>query len=314
MVTPTFMVDKQGSVIGRRAGDYTTVNKVIEDYYHPAPEADSITMNACGKKFHSLLDCVWGFSHIENDEYTSRIPFGVYKAKKLPEVVEQGPSIYQLMQDNALGMEFQPNGEKLCNVFFDDTYVGDSTKEEHIQSLRQVVTAARKSNIQYRLAECIFFQPEVLLIGFVRGGGGRRADAKKTEQLPKRPQYTSCADIETPLASSNYSREFFGPDFSTAIKPFRQHCKKGAEFARYADDEDAHRARQWLVSNTVAKVILVSPDWEAAAHPWISGRPFEAYLDASDEAWCIALCQRESPRGTPRPIATVREGFLEPAT
>ena len=118
MVTPVFMVDKKGSAIGRRVGDYTGLNKVTEDYYHPPPEADQVLMNACGKSFHTVFDCVWGFSQIDTDDATSELlatitPFGVYKAKKLPEGVKQGPAIYQHMQDSALGSEFKPNGDKL---------------------------------------------------------------------------------------------------------------------------------------------------------------------------------------------------------
>ena len=58
MATPTFMVDKKGSSIGRRVGDYTMLNKATEDYYHPPLEADQVLMNACGKAFHTVLDCV----------------------------------------------------------------------------------------------------------------------------------------------------------------------------------------------------------------------------------------------------------------
>ena len=60
--TPVFVVDKQGSLIGRKAGDYTLFNKVSENYIYPAPEADSVMMNACGKRIHTLIDCVWGFT------------------------------------------------------------------------------------------------------------------------------------------------------------------------------------------------------------------------------------------------------------
>ena len=69
--TPVFIVDKKGSVIGRRVGDFTLFNKVTEDYYYPAPEADQILMRACGQQFHTTMDCVWGFSQLDVDEETS---------------------------------------------------------------------------------------------------------------------------------------------------------------------------------------------------------------------------------------------------
>ena len=138
--TPVFIVDKKGSVIGRRVGDFTLFNKVTEDYYYPAPEADQILMRACGQQFHTTMDCVWGFSQLDVDEETSAIlstitPFGVYKTKKLPEGVKQGPSLFQHFQATALGHEVKDDGHPLCDIFVDDTHVGDETKEKHFKSL-----------------------------------------------------------------------------------------------------------------------------------------------------------------------------------
>ena len=60
--------------------------------------------------------------------------------------------------------------------------------------------------------------------------------------------------------------------------------------------------------------MLVNPAFEAAARPWVSGRPFEAFLDASDESWCVVLCQRLVPGGVPRIIAFVCKSFTDEAT
>ena len=66
--TPVFIVDKKGSLIGRKVGYFTLFNKVTEDYYYPAPDADKVLSEACGYELHSLLDCVWGFEQIDNDK------------------------------------------------------------------------------------------------------------------------------------------------------------------------------------------------------------------------------------------------------
>ena len=159
-------------------------NKVSEDYYYPAPEADQVLMDACGKEYHSLFDCVWGFEQIDVDDETAELlsvitPFGTYRSKKLPMGVKQGPGIYQHMQDHAFSCEHKPNGEPLCRVFFDDTHTADDTVEEHFKSLEHVLTVARRYNIQYRLKKCEFFKREVLLLGFICSKQGRRADPKK---------------------------------------------------------------------------------------------------------------------------------------
>ena len=64
-----------------------------------------------------------------------------------------------------------------------------------------------------------------------------------------------------------------------------------------------------MISQTLDKAVLVQPDWEAAAQPWRSGRPFLLFIDASNVAWCACLCQQEKPGGTPKIIAFVSRGF-----
>ena len=87
------------------------------------------------------------------------------------------------------------------------------------------------------------------------------------------------------LAFCNYLREFFGPQYSEKCVPLRKYTKKGAEFKDYDTDTVAQASREWLIAMTIDKVVLVVPDWEAAARPWETCLPFELYLDASDVAW-----------------------------
>ena len=56
--TPVIMVDKKESLIGRKVGDFRELNQVTIDYYYPAPEADVVLTEACGKDIQSVLDCV----------------------------------------------------------------------------------------------------------------------------------------------------------------------------------------------------------------------------------------------------------------
>ena len=85
------------------------------------------------------------------------------------------------------------------------------------------------------------------------------------------------------MAFANYLREFLGPEFSARVKPLRHYAKKEAVFQDYANDKPAQAARKWLIDLIIDKCVIVNPDWEAAARPWQSGRPFEAFLDASDD-------------------------------
>ena len=60
--------------------------------------------------------------------------------------------------------------------------------------------------------------------------------------------------------------------------------------------------------------MLAVPDFHAASRPWVTGRPCEVYIDASDLAWCVVLCQRSVPGGTPKIIGIVTKSFSDEAT
>ena len=204
--------------------------------------------------------------------------------------MKQGPAIYQHLQDTAFENEYKSNGDKLCLVFFDDTWMGDDSIQGAFETLRHVLTVARRHGIQYRLVKCNFMQSEVLFLGFVISAKGRTADPKKVKQLREWPEYKSCADTHSHLAFANYLREYFGPDYSEETKPLRAYVKKGADVGQFAADIPGQQARKWLIEQTIDKVILVHPDFEAASRPWQSGRPFEVYIEASDLAWCVVDC------------------------
>ena len=58
-------------------------------------------------------------------------------------------------------------------------------------------------------------------------------------------------------------------------------------------------------------VVLYHPDVQAAAHPELSGRPFEIFVDASDYGWAAVLTQREEPHGAPKIIDIIAKGFQD---
>ncbi|CAK0890458.1 unnamed protein product, partial [Prorocentrum cordatum] len=98
MVAPAFMADRKGSLLGRMVGDYTCYNKATEDVFWPAPDAESVLQRAMGKGCHTRLSIAFGGT---------------------------APAIYQHIQEGTIGSEYKPTGEKLADVFFDDTRVSD---------------------------------------------------------------------------------------------------------------------------------------------------------------------------------------------
>ena len=43
-------------------------NNGTEDYFYLAPDAESVLMRATGRLYHTVADCVWGYSVIPTNE------------------------------------------------------------------------------------------------------------------------------------------------------------------------------------------------------------------------------------------------------
>eukprot|EP00959_Pyramimonas_sp_CCMP1952_P040426 845221-Pyramimonas_sp.AAC.1 len=78
----------------------------------------------------ATLDCVWGHSGVGNDSETGLgqtiiAHCGMCIPCRLQFGPKQAPAIYQRIQESTIGSEYKPTGEKLADVFFDDTHVSD---------------------------------------------------------------------------------------------------------------------------------------------------------------------------------------------
>ena len=58
-------------------------------------------------------------------------------------------------------------------------------------------------------------------------------------------------------------------------------------------------------------VVVNHVDYNAAANPEISGRPYEMFIDASDYGWCATLCQRPEPGKAPKIVSIIAKGFTD---
>lgn len=99
------------------------------------------------------------------------------------------------------------------------------------------------------------------------------------------------------------------PDLPELIAPLRKYLKKGARFEDYWEDAAAQAARKRLITAVLKNCTIVTPDYEAAAKPFESGRPFEYFTDASDYGWRMVLTQRQTRSGTPQIVAVVVRSF-----
>ena len=229
---------------------------------------------------------------------------GLRRWRYLPMGPNQGPGICQGFNDAVFG------DLECTNIFVDDFHTGTLSFEEHLDTLKELLSRGRARGVQWRATKCHFCHAKVVLIGFEVSVEGRRPDPKKVEALKQWPKEESLADVCSLFHFANYLREFI-PGFlehTKALKPYRA---KGAKWEAYLCDKEAQQASEWLRQAVATKAPLVNPDFKAAANYLTSGRPFLLFIDASDYGYGAVLAQAPAVHGTPRPIAVLSKSFDE---
>ena len=305
--SPAFIVDKVGDILGRLVTDYEGPNRETEDHPGVPADADEVLRRAAHKRYHTVMDMVWGFSQIELSERAQKIltivtRSGLRRWKYLPMGPKQGPGICQGFNDHAFG------DLEETSIFVDDFHTGSATFEDHVAAMEKLLTRGREHGVQWRLSKCFFCQPKVVLIGFEMSEAGRLPDPAKVAALKAWPQEETLSDVVSLYHFANYLREFI-PGFDSLTAPLKKHRSKGARWEAYLEDKPAQEATRQLKQSVATHTPLVNPDFEAAARYVESGRPFMLFVDASDYGYAAVLAQPATIHGTPRPIAVLSKSF-----
>jgi hypothetical protein len=192
----------------------------------------------------------------------------------------------------------------------DDLKISSKTLEEHIDHLNQLLKMAAHEGFEFRLKKGQFNQESIEFWGCICDGQGRRAQPRKIEQLEQWPIPKTTDSVNSFLCFVNYLREYMNPEWVSwelVLRPFRKKdCDYHATWNLKC--EEAFLKIRTALSRDV---VLNHMDHWAAAHPELSGRPLEMFIDASDYAWSATLTQRPAPHKAPKIIAVITKAFSE---
>ena len=328
--TPVFVVDQDAKgLLGRMVCAYGPVNKELECGTFPSADPERAFRVAAGKKFHTVVDAIWGYTQFELDDDTKKLLVicsrsGLYEWTRMPFGPSPAPAEMQSYVHHRFGSLRGKRGEEFCTPCMDDVKISSTTFEEHLEHMRIVCETAAKSGFEFKATKGQYCQNWIIFWGCVCDEHGRRAEPKKIQQLSEWPTPDSCEAVNSFLAFVNYLREHMNPEWVFWEKFLRPCRRKGGDFkkiwntpikAKMLDgatrtvmcQEAFERIRSMLAKD----LVLHHADFEAAADPAKSGRPLELFIDASDYGWCATLTQRLEPHGAPKIIAIVAKGFSD---
>ncbi|UYV83347.1 K02A2.6-like [Cordylochernes scorpioides] len=162
--------------------DLSRLNLSVERELHPLPVLEHELAQLNWAKIFSRLDANSGFWQIKLSEESQTLttfitPFGRYKFKRLPFGISSAPEHFQKRMSAILrGV----NGV-ICHM--DDILIFAKRKEEHDETLREVLRRLKNSGITLNKEKCQFGVSNVIFLGHYIDEHGIKANEKKVKAI-----------------------------------------------------------------------------------------------------------------------------------
>uniref|UniRef100_A0A914W0Y7 Reverse transcriptase domain-containing protein n=1 Tax=Plectus sambesii TaxID=2011161 RepID=A0A914W0Y7_9BILA len=186
---PMVVVPKPNNKV-RICGDFkVTINPQIDVDEHPIPTVDELFLKLNGGEKFTKLDLADAYLQIELEEESKNLvvintPLGLFRYNCMPFSISSAPAIFQRVMDELLA------GIPFCAAYLDDIIITGRTEEEHLNTLKMVLTRLKEFGFKCHKEKCDFFRDKVTYVGHVISKDGKRPDPKRVEPLLQIPNPT----------------------------------------------------------------------------------------------------------------------------
>ena len=273
----------------RICGDYkVTVNAASKLDNYPIPKTDDLLAEIGGGKWFTKLDLTQAYTQLELEESSKQYTTinthqGLYRFNRLPYGISSAPGIFQRCMENIL------RGIPYVQVRIDDILVAGRTKEEHLDSLRQVLQRLIDAGARLKKKKCVFLASEVIYLGLKIDSTGVHPVPEKLKAIEEMPRPADVKQLQAYLGMLQYYSRFF-PHLSSVVAPLHTLLQKGVSWEWKKDHEQA-----WMES----KRLLKSP--QLLIH-FDSEKELLLTCDASSYGLGAVLSHRLTD-GTEKPVA-----------
>ncbi|KAF1335924.1 reverse transcriptase, partial [Globisporangium splendens] len=202
----------------------------------PVPRKDMILDGMVGSTVFSAIDLKDGFYQIRMREddvplIAVSTPSGMlWEWLVMPQGLKNASATFNRMVTNVLRplRTFAPS-------YFDDIFVhskaanGKSDVDVHLDHLRQVFQVMRENKLYANLKKCMFFAPEIPVLGCFVGKSGVRADPEKVKAIDDWPVPKNVKQLRQWLGLANYLHKYTR-NYAALVQPLTQLLKKDVEW------------------------------------------------------------------------------------
>jgi hypothetical protein len=178
-------------------------------------------------------------------------------------------------------------------VYLDDICIYSKTPEEHLDHLRQVLTALRNHKLFIKMVKCFWAKMETDYLGFIVGNGIVRTSPSKVAAVKDWPLPETQKQVKSFVAFCSFYRKFIH-HFADCSAPLTDLCRKSLP-GRVAHSDATRTAFETLKARMISAHVLLIPKSGQEAE-------FIVATDASKVGIAGVLLQEDS-EGHLRPCA-----------
>jgi hypothetical protein len=299
--SPVVPVKKKDGTI-RMCIDYRKLNSKTKPDRHPIPNLLDAVYNLHGTEFFTSLDLVKGYHQIPLDEkskeYTAfSTSKGHWQWCRLPFGLRNAPAAFQ----REIMKVLQEFSQRKVTVYIDDILINDVSFDDHLELVRQVLTALKNHNLKIKPQKCSWFKPEVEFLGHIVGRNGIKKLPTYVEAISAFPMPNTVKEMQSFLGVINFQRKFI-PGCSEISKPL-SNVTGGAPHSKIKWSPEMIRSFETLKDRATSDVELSYPDYS------VNATRLELYVDASNLGAGACLVQQQD--GNDRVIAYASMSFSD---
>ena len=265
----------------RMVSDWRALNDITVKDATTLPSMYEMLDSLRDAKYLSKLDLNGGFNQVrvkDADAHKTaiRTPLGSFEFLAMPMGLCNAPATFQRLMNRVLHGQIG----RCCFVYLDDILIFSNSEEDHLQHLREVLTALRNNQLYAKPGKCLIATPEIQFLGHVVGNGQLKVDPSKIAHVDQVPAPTNVHSLRRFLGFVNFFRRFV-PRFANIAAPLHGLTHRNTVFLW---SEGCQSAFEQLRAALVAAPVLQLPDFN---------RPFIISADASNIAVGAVLMQED---------------------
>ncbi|XP_039215403.1 uncharacterized protein LOC120315311 [Crotalus tigris] len=298
-----FKEKKDGSL--RLCVDFRGLNAVCVEHLYPLPLMKDLLAHLGTGRIFTKLDLREAYYRVRikaGDEWKTAFncPLGSFQFRVMPFGLQGAPAVFMQLINQVLHEHLYRG----VLVYLDDILIYTTTKDEHINLVRQVLQKLLDAQLYVKLSKCEFHQERLDYLGYRISRHGVEMDPSKVQAVLDWQAPKTRRQLQSFLGFANFYRQFI-PSFATVVQPLTEllrtkHLQGNPRPSQQLEwTMNCQKAFELLKALFAKEPVLRHPD------PSV---PFVVQVDASDVAVGAVLLQ-ENNSGALQPCAYTSRKF-----